>query len=64
LAILKQQMVAELKAQGDPRMFGNGSVFDHYLYANPDTDRFYERYMSGENIRAGWVLPSDFEPLP
>ncbi|MDG2221509.1 MAG: sulfatase [Rubripirellula sp.] len=55
------QMVSELKAHGDPRMDGRGDLFDAYPYSNPATDRFYERYLGGEKIRAGWVRPSDFE---
>ncbi len=61
MAKLKAQMVAELKHQGDPRMFGNGSIFDSYPYSSPATDHFYERYMAGEKVEAGWVSPSDFE---
>lgn len=63
-AMMKQRMESELKGQGDPRMFGKGSLFDEYPYSSPATDRFYERYMSGEKIRAGWVSPGDFEPMP
>jgi hypothetical protein len=25
---------------------------------------FYERYMKGEKITAGWVSPTDFEKAP
>lgn len=32
---LEARMVAELKAQGDPRMFGRGAEFDAYPYAFP-----------------------------
>jgi arylsulfatase A-like enzyme len=60
-AALKAQLFAELKAQGDPRMFGRGDVFDKYPYSGKSTDNFYRRYMAGEKVRAGWVLPSDFE---
>jgi len=58
---MKNQMLAELKAQGDPRMFGRGEIFDEYVYANEDTRGFYERYMEGEELNAGWVNPGDFE---
>ncbi len=61
---LQKQLTAELKQQGDPRMFGKGNVFEEYLYANPDGRGFYERYMKGEKLRAGWVSPSDFEKEP
>ncbi len=63
---LRRQLFDELKAQQDPRMFGQGEVFDKYEYANPGTRNFYERYMRGEAMKAGWVSPTDFEksPLP
>jgi arylsulfatase A-like enzyme len=59
---LREQMLRELKEQKDPRMFGKGEVFDNYPYADSRGRGFYERYMSGEKIRAGWVNPSDFQP--
>ena len=58
---LQDQLIAELRAQGDPRMFGRGDIFDEMPYATAETRNFYERYMSGERIRAGWVNPSDFD---
>lgn len=61
---LKAQLIKELKEQGDPRMFGNGKVFDEYPYANKGTVNFYERYMKGEKLKAGWVNESDFEKGP
>lgn len=60
-AALKEQLFRELKAQGDPRMFGSGHIFDEYKYAGENSRNFYERYMRGENIKAGWVNESDFE---
>lgn len=42
---LRLQMEDELKAQGDPRMFGKGHIFDQYQYANPAQRNFYERFM-------------------
>jgi len=59
---LRQQMERELRAQGDPRQFGRGDVFDRYVYADESTRGFYERFMRGEKLKAGWVTPSDFEP--
>lgn len=63
-AELKQQLFQELKQQQDPRMFGRGRVFDEYIYADPATRHFYQRYMAGEKLRAGWVNQSDFEKGP
>ena len=58
---LKQQLFAELREQGDPRMFEKGDVFDNYPYSGESTDNFYRRYMGGEKVRAGWVKSTDFE---
>jgi N-sulfoglucosamine sulfohydrolase len=63
-ARLRRQMEQELKQQGDPRMMGNGAIFDRYLYADPANRDFYNRFMRGEKLRAGWVLDSDFEQSP
>ena len=58
---LRERLMAELEAQQDPRVMGKGDVFDDYEYANPGSRNFYERFMSGEKMRAGWVNPGDFE---
>ncbi|MCD0459164.1 sulfatase family protein [Roseiconus lacunae] len=64
IAKMREQMQSELKAHGDPRMFGQGNVFDRYEYTSPATVDFYERYTAGEKLKAGWVSPTDFEPEP
>ena len=61
---LRSQMLAELEEQGDPRVLGNGAVLEAYEYAGEATRGFYERYMAGEEIEAGWVNESDFEEGP
>jgi arylsulfatase A-like enzyme len=61
---LRARMERELRAQGDPRMFGRGQVFDGYVYAEERTRNFYERFMRGEKLTAGWVNDSDFEKGP
>jgi N-sulfoglucosamine sulfohydrolase len=62
---LKERLHRELTAQGDPRMTGSGAVFDQYPYANPAQIGFYERFLGGERINAGWVSKTDFEhPVP
>ncbi|MEY4201619.1 MAG: hypothetical protein RLZZ265_3359 [Verrucomicrobiota bacterium] len=64
LAALKAQLHAELKQQGDPRMEGKGDIFDKYPHANKGHVGFYERYMKGEPLKAGWVNATDFEKKP
>lgn len=61
---LRTRMLTDLEAQGDPRVLGNGAVFDTYEYADNATQGFYERYMAGEDVKAGWVNTSDFEAEP
>ncbi len=61
---LAAKMREELQAQGDPRINGQGDIFDRYPYANEAHRGFYERFMRGEALNADWVNPDDFEPLP
>jgi arylsulfatase A-like enzyme len=61
---IKEQLYRELRKQGDPRMHGQGHVFDQYTYADDAMRNFYERYMGGEKLTAGWVNPTDFEAGP
>ena len=61
---LQQQLFDELKSQGDPRLFGQGHLFEQYPYANESGRNFYERYRRGEKPNAGWVNPTDFEKAP
>jgi len=61
---LKEQLFAELKAQGDLRMSGQGQVYEQYPYAEPERRNFYEKFMRGEKVKAGWVNDSDFEKAP
>jgi hypothetical protein len=58
---LRNKMEADLERQGDPRIAGKGYLFDQYPYADDSSCDFYNRFMSGEKMNAGWVSPSDFE---
>jgi arylsulfatase A-like enzyme len=60
---LRQKLFGELADQGDPRMFEQGGVFEAEPCAYEEIRNFYERYMSGEKIRAEWVNDSDFETM-
>jgi N-sulfoglucosamine sulfohydrolase len=62
LAALRTRMEQALLEQEDPRMLGQGHLFDAYV---PTAGQgFYERFLRGEQVQAGWVEPSDFEPQP
>ncbi len=60
---LKNKLFIELKRQQDPRVLGNGNVFDQYPFSLNSSYNFYERYMKGEvkNFQTNWVSPGDYE---
>ena len=58
-AAMQQKLFADLEAQKDPRMAGQGAVFDRYRHMQ--AGGFYEKFMKGENPTAGWVEKTDFE---
>ncbi|MCC5932355.1 MAG: sulfatase [Cyclobacteriaceae bacterium] len=58
---LREQMEEELNQQQDPRMKGNGHIFDEYTYTNPNNVNFYNRFMAGDEVEANWVNKTDFE---
>lgn len=64
LTVLKAKMLEEMKQklteQGDPRILGNGDIFDNYPYSGAVKD-YYNRYMSGEKVPAGWVNKTDYD---
>ncbi|MEM9143984.1 MAG: sulfatase [Bacteroidota bacterium] len=57
---LARLLTENLLEQNDPRMLGNGAVFDSYPYRGR-VSNFYERHQKGEKVPAGWVNDSDFE---
>ena len=62
---LRYQLENELKEQNDPRITGNGDIFDKYPYAEEVNRDFFNRFMRGEVTRksAGWVDSTDFETI-
>lgn len=63
---LKTRMETMLKEQDDPRMSGNGDIFNSYGYSQERGWNFYERFMAGEFTpeNTGWVNPGDYEKEP
>lgn len=57
------EMERELTLQGDPRMFGEGDLFDNYKYSGRDSG-YYNRRTSGELLEAGWLNPDDRNYVP
>lgn len=61
---LESKMLARLRQEQDPRMKGPADYFERMPYADRKGEGFYERFQAGEQLRAGWVEKSDFEPEP
>ena len=67
LTELKTELFAQLKLQKDPRMFGNGDVFDNYPYNDREKEawNFWENVVSGKLKNpwesTGWVSKTDYE---
>ncbi|MEM7385853.1 MAG: sulfatase [Verrucomicrobiota bacterium] len=61
---MRDQMRKELKEQGDPRIEGQGFLFEKYPYADEARKGFYEKWKKGAMPEAGWVKPADFEKEP
>ena len=64
LSEMGQKMEEELKRENDPRMLGQGHLFDGYPYSEPERIRFYERFMAGEPMIANWIEKTDIESEP
>lgn len=58
---MKQELIEQLTSQKDPRIVGNGDVFDNYPYTGAER-MVWDRMKQGEKIRLGFVNESDFEP--
>ena len=61
---LRTQMWAELKTAGDLRAIGRGAEYEAVPHSDERRRGFYERYLKGEFLDAGWVSKTDFEPAP
>ncbi len=57
---LKETLYQVLEEEEDPRILGNGDIFERYPYMNKQAG-FYERYMSGEKLSTPWVQETDYE---
>jgi len=58
---MANEMKQKLTEQKDPRMLGQGCLFDNYPYSG-EVANYYNRYMCGEKIPAGWVNETDYDP--
>jgi N-sulfoglucosamine sulfohydrolase len=61
---LRKKLKNELRAQDDPRMFGQGDVFQKYTFSDPRWRNAYERIIKlKEDLILPWINPSDVDSL-
>ena len=58
---LRLLLLSKLKEQEDPRVLGNGDIFDSYMYMGKERN-VWNRMRKGEKIKLGFVNETDFEP--
>lgn len=58
---MKQELLELLTVQQDPRIVGDGSVFDTYPYIGAEK-MVWNRMKQGEKVKLGFVNKTDFEP--
>ena len=58
---MSAQLWDELRAQGDPRLTGDGGPLDENPVADSKLRNFYNRFLDGKIDVAGWINASDVE---
>lgn len=60
---MREKLFNELRKYNDPRIMGNGDIFDQYPFQRKSSENFYERYMNGEikEYQTDWVDSTDYE---
>lgn len=58
---MKKELLNELTKQGDPRIIGDGTVFDNYPYMGAER-MVWNRMKQGEKIKLGYINETDYEP--
>ncbi len=57
---LKLKLIEKLTEQQDPRILGNGEIFEQFEFAG-QARNFYNRKMNGENVPSQWINDSDVD---
>ncbi|MCU0379201.1 MAG: sulfatase [Bacteroidales bacterium] len=57
------ELMRRLRDEGDPRVLGQGDIFDEFLYSGKERD-FYNRRMNGDTLIPSWVNRDDFNYVP
>ncbi|MBK1880293.1 sulfatase family protein [Pelagicoccus mobilis] len=60
---MKEELFASLREQEDPRMYGNGEIFDQYEFGRDGMINFFEDLMNGTIEDMGWYNPADVQQI-
>jgi len=59
---MRQELFEALKSEGDPRMSGNGEIFEKYEYARANSRNFYPRFLKSDtSLLWAWIDSTDVE---
>lgn len=58
---MHDELIEQLRVQGDPRIVADGSIFDTFEYQGAER-MVWDRMKAGEKIKLGYVNTTDFEP--
>lgn len=62
---MRRELLGVLRKQKDPRITGDGDIFDRYPYNEEQNWNFYEKVVSGEIERpweiTKWINPTDYD---
>ena len=62
---MRRELLGVLRKQKDPRITGDGDIFDRYPYNEAQNWNFYEKVVSGEIERpweiTTWINPTDYD---
>ncbi|MGA9638790.1 sulfatase family protein [Flavobacterium sp.] len=61
MANMNKAMTKQLIKENDPRILGNGDIFDHYLYYGDGVQNLYNNYMNGQPHKKGRIDPKDID---
>lgn len=61
MARMNKAMTNQLIKEGDPRIVGNGDIFDHYLYYGEGVQNLYNNYMSGKPYKKSRIEAADID---
>ncbi|MCW2119027.1 sulfatase [Flavobacterium sp. 7A] len=61
MATMNKELTKKLIKENDPRILGNGDVFDHYPYFGEGVQNLYNNYMSGKPYKKARINKADID---